>query len=326
MTTTSGKKEFSVAPMMGYTDRHFRYLLRLMSKKTQLYTEMLVSQSLIHGDRNRLLAFNQAEHPLVLQLGGSDPIELAFCAKLAEELGYDEINMNVGCPSNRVQSGNIGACLMADPSLVGRCVSEMRSVVSIPVTVKCRIGIDDQDSYDHLTHFIQIVKDFGCEKFIIHARKAWLKGLSPKENREKPTIRYDWVYQLKKDFPDLFIVINGEISKLSEVFQHLQKVDGVMLGRAICENPYFLSTIDKSVFHSQENVQPRFEIVQAYCHYMETEMSKGIPFTQLSRHIIAIFHGIPGAKAWRRCISENAHKPNMGPELIFNAAKLIQLA
>lgn len=319
-------KTFSIAPMMDYTDRHERYFLRLLSKNMWLYTEMVTTQGILHGNQSKLLGFNECEHPVALQLGGSDPVELAKCAKIGEEWSYDEINLNVGCPSDRVKSGQFGACLMANPNLVAECISAMRAKVSIPVTVKCRIGIDDQEDYLDLVNFISKIAEVGCNDFIIHARKAWLQGLSPKENREIPPLRYELVYQLKRDFPNLFITINGGIKSLLEAEVHLQHVDGVMLGRAAYNNPYQLSQVDRKFYANGTEIPSRSQILSQFLDYMDDQLAEGTPLTLMSRHILGLFQGLPGAKAWRRHISENAHKPGVGTDLIKDAAKFVQIS
>jgi tRNA-dihydrouridine synthase A len=314
---------FSVAPMLDWTDRHERYFLRLLSRHALLYTEMITTGALIYGDRQRYLAFNQEEHPVALQLGGSDPQEMATCAQMVEDAGYDEININVGCPSDRVQRGRFGACLMADPNLIAECVAAMRERVTIPVTVKNRIGIDEQDDYVHLQQFITTVAAAGCETFIIHARKAWLQGLSPKENRDVPPLRYDIVYQLKRDFPELTIIINGGIKDLNACDEHLQHVDGVMLGREIYHNPYLLAQVDQRFYQDPHAILSRKAILTAFCDYMESQIAQGVYLKHMSRHILGLFQGVAGAKAWRRLLSEEAHKPTSTIELIHRAADLV---
>lgn len=316
--------KFSVAPMLDWTDRHCRYFLRLISKHTLLYTEMITTGAILHGDQHYHLAFDASEHPLALQLGGSDPHALAQCAKIAQTYGYDEINLNIGCPSDRVQNGKFGACLMAEPNLVADCVKSMRDVLTsaIPVTVKTRIGIDDQDSYDALQNFISIVANAGCETFIIHARKAWLHGLSPKENREIPPLRYDIAERLVQDFPDLNIVLNGGIKNIDDAQQQLKIFAGVMLGRAIYHDPFLLADVDHHCYQKPLNTSSRHAIIESYIPYIETMLTQGVPFTAMARHILNIFHGEPGARTWRRHLSENMHKPGAGCEIIKNALKL----
>ncbi|PSW10502.1 tRNA dihydrouridine(20/20a) synthase DusA [Photobacterium sanctipauli] len=310
---------FSVAPMLDWTDRHCRYFHRLLSENTQLYTEMVTTGAIIHGKAD-YLAYNEEEHPLVLQLGGSNPADLAHCAKLAQERGYDEVNLNVGCPSDRVKNGRFGACLMGEADLVAQCVSAMREVVDIPVTVKTRIGIDDQDSYEFLTDFISTVSEkSGCQDFTIHARKAWLSGLSPKENREIPPLDYPRVYQLKRDFPHLTMAVNGGVKTMEEIEAHLVHLDGVMVGREAYQNPYLLAEIDQRLFGSDKPVKKRREIVEAMYPYIERQLANGSYLGHISRHMLGLFQNMPGARQWRRHISENAHKPGAGIEVLEQA-------
>jgi len=301
-------RAFSVAPMLDWTDRHERYFLRLISKHALLYTEMLTTGALLHGNRERFLQFNSAEHPVALQLGGSDPHELALCAKMGAEHGYDEINLNVGCPSDRVQSGRFGACLMASPKLVAECVSAMRAAVVIPITVKHRIGIDDRDSWNELCEFVETVAQGGCEVFIVHARKAWLSGLSPKENREIPPLQYDVVYRLKQTYPQWQFILNGGINDIQTALAQMQHVDGVMLGRAAYHDPYLLSQVDALFFNDTHAVPGRCEIVELLLPYIETEIAAGTKLHAITRHITGLFNGLPGARAWRRTLSEQATK------------------
>ena len=308
--------------MLEWTDRHFRFFLRLVSRRILLYTEMLTSGAVLRGDRSRLLEFDPSEHPVALQLGGSDPADLAECARIAEQFGYDEVNLNVGCPSDRVQSGRFGACLMAEPALVADCVAAMRAAVAIPVTVKTRIGIDERDSYSELAHFVRTVGQGGCPTFIIHARKAWLKGLSPKENREIPPLRYDVVRQLKEDFPDLEIVLNGGIANLQECVAHLQNFDGVMLGRSAYHNPYLLAEADRLLFGDQHPVPSRDDVMQALLPYVERELARGVRLQSICRHLLGLFHAAPGGRLWRRHLSENAVKPGAGVEVLRAAWEL----
>lgn len=296
----------SIAPMMDYTDRHYRAFMRGISRHTELYTEMLTADAILHGDRDYLLGFSPIEQPLVLQLGGSDPTKLAECARIAEQWGYSAVNLNVGCPSDRVQAGRFGACLMREPQLVARCVSAMRDAVAIPVTVKTRLGIDDQDSYAFLRDFIEPVANAGCQQFILHARKAWLKGLSPKENRDVPPLCYDRVYQVKQDYPALDIIINGGIGDLPTATQQLNYVDGVMIGRAAYANPYLFATVDRDIYGDHSTPIPsRLAIAQAYLSYMATQLSKPhVRLRSLTRHMLGLFQGQPGAKIWRRRLSD----------------------
>lgn len=310
---------FSVAPMLDWTDRHCRYFHRLMSSQAMLYSEMVTTGAIIHG-KGDFLAYNREEHPLTLQLGGSNPEELAHCAKLAQDRGYDEINLNVGCPSDRVQNGRFGACLMAEPMLVAECVSAMKKVVDIPVTVKTRIGIDDHDSYSFLTDFVFIVSEqTGCNQFTIHARKAWLSGLSPKENREVPPLDYSRVYQLKQDFPHLSIAINGGVKSLEEAREHLKHIDGVMIGREVYQNPYILAEVDQQLFGLNKPVKKRSQVVQEMYPYIEQQLTQGSYLSHITRHMLGLFQSMPGARQWRRHISENAHKKGAGLEVLQTA-------
>jgi len=310
--------------MLDWTDTHCRYFYRLLSKRALLYTEMVTTGALIHGDKERFLHFNSEENPVAFQLGGSVPDDLALCAQWIEQAGYDEVNLNVGCPSDRVQNGMFGACLMANPELVSECVAAMQSVVSIPVTVKCRIGIDEIDAYSDLVRFIDIVSKAGCGIFIIHARKAWLQGLSPKQNRDIPPLRYDVVYQLKHDFPQLEIIINGGITCLNQAAQHLEVVDGVMLGREVYHHPYILAQVDSRFYNTPSRVLSRQEVVMDLIPYIQKQLSLGIKLNNISRHILGLFHEQKGAKAWRRYISENAHKPGADEHVILEALKFTQ--
>ena len=314
---------FCIAPMLDWTDRHGRFFLRLLSRHVRLYTEMVTTGAVLRGDRERFLAYDPAEHPLALQLGGSDPADLAQCTSIAADFGYDEVNLNVGCPSDRVQSGRFGACLMAEPDLVAECVAAMRSVVAIPVTVKTRIGIDDRDSYEELVDFVRRVAAGGCETFIIHARKAWLKGLSPRENREIPPLRYEVVDQLKRDFPDLSIVLNGGLTTLDQVAAQLNRVDGVMMGRAACENPFLLAGVDQRFFNSRESPISRHQVVAAFTPYMKEQLRQGTPLHCMTRLMLGLFQGIPGARAWRRTLSEQGCRRDAGVEVVENALRHI---
>ncbi len=298
----------SVAPMMDWTDRHCRYFHRLLAPHARLYTEMVTSAALVHGDRQRLLGFDDAEHPVALQLGGSDPQELAEAARIGADFGYDEINLNVGCPSDRVQSGRFGACLMHEPALVADCFTSMREAVTIPVTIKCRLGVDEQDEYADLQHFIETVAARGCGVFIVHARKAWLKGLSPKENREVPPLNYQRVYQLKRDFPALTILINGGIQSLAEVRTHLVHTDGVMLGRTAYHEPYRLAELEHALFGTP--LPDRMALIRQMREYTERHLAEGGKLNHISRHLLGLFQGLPGARGWRRHLSENAHRDN----------------
>jgi len=289
-----------------------------------LYTEMVTSGAIINGDREKLLGYNHDEHPIALQLGGSDPKALAECAKIGEDYGYDEINLNVGCPSDRVQSGKIGACLMAEPELVRDGILAMKQACKIPVTVKHRIGIDDQDSYAELVDFVRIVAESGCDSFVVHARKAILSGLSPKQNREIPPLIYDRVYQLKKDSPKLEIIINGGIKTIKETQDHLNNVDGVMIGREAYHNPYMLASVDKEFFGSNKKLSNRVEIAELMLPYIEKHISKGGKLQHISRHMLGLFHAQPNGKQWRRYLSESATKQNAGIEVILEALSLVK--
>ena len=295
----------SVAPMMDWTDKHCRYFYRLLSQYTQLYTEMITSKAILKGDNNRLLDYNAVEHPLVLQIGGSDPVEMADCAVIAKRWGYDAVNINVGCPSDRVMSGSFGACLMREPDLVASCVESMIEACDIPVSVKSRIGIDEMESYDELSDFVYRIHKKGCQHFIIHARKAWLHGLSPKQNRTIPPLNYPWVYQIKKDFPRLKITINGGITNTKEVLNHLKRVDGVMLGRAIYNEPFTLTEIDSHVFGVSGAKKSREKIVIEYIKYIERQHKLGVPVRAMTRHILGLYHGQKNAKMFRRLLSGN---------------------
>ena len=309
-------QRLSVAPMLDWTDRHCRYFHRLLSQNTLLYTEMVTTGAIIHG-KGDFLQYSEQEHPIALQLGGSNPVDLATCAKLAAERGYDEINLNVGCPSDRVQNGRFGACLMAEPQLVADCVSAMREVADVPVTVKTRIGIDEQDSYEFLTDFISTVHEKGgVDQFTIHARKAWLSGLSPKENREIPPLDYPRAYQIKKDFPHLTIAVNGGVKTLAEAKEHLEHLDGVMIGREAYQNPYILAEVDQQIFGVEKEVIKRSDVVKAMYPYIEQELSNGAYLGHITRHMLGLFQNMPGARQWRRYISENAHKPGSGIEVV----------
>ncbi len=322
-TLKNKDKIFSVAPMMDWTDRHCRYFHRLLTRKAVLYTEMVTSGAVVFGDHEHLIGFDGAEHPVVLQLGGSDPKELAEACRIAQGFGYDEINLNVGCPSDRVKSGNFGASLMADPELVGRCVSAMAKAVEIPVTVKCRIGIDDQDEDRDLDNFVSVVADAGCKTFIVHARKAWLQGLSPKQNRDVPPLNYQRVYRLKQNRPELEIHINGGIADLVEAKQHLEFVDGVMLGRAAYHQPFLLANVDAGIFGESDPVANRLQAIEALKPYIEAQLAAGMRLPQISRHILGLFHSQPGARFWRRHLAENAHLPGAGIDVLDAALEFV---
>ncbi|MCX8675017.1 tRNA dihydrouridine(20/20a) synthase DusA [Gilliamella sp. B3023] len=313
--------KFSIAPMLDWTDKHCRYFHRILTKQTLLYTEMVTTGAILYG-KGDYLAFNEQEQPVSLQLGGSDPIALAKCAKLAEERGYNEINLNVGCPSDRVQNGMFGACLMGKADLVANCIDAMQKEVNIPVTVKTRIGIDNQDSYSFLCDFIEKVMPY-TDTFIVHARKAWLSGLSPKENREVPPLDYERVYQLKRDYPQLTIAINGGIKTIEEIKHHLNYVDGVMVGREAYQNPMLLTQIDQQIFGDDTPIIDPIVAIQTLYPYIETQLSQGGQLNHIMRHTLGIFNGRKGAKQWRRYLSENAHKPGAGIEVVEHALTFI---
>ncbi|MEM9507550.1 MAG: tRNA dihydrouridine(20/20a) synthase DusA [Cyanobacteria bacterium P01_E01_bin.35] len=314
----------SIAPMMDRTDRHYRYFMRQITHRTLLYTEMITSQAIIYGDRPKLLDFSPEEKPLVLQIGGDNPVTLAECAKIGEDWGYDAVNLNIGCPSPRVQSGNFGACLMTQPELVADAVAKMQQGVRIPITVKHRIGVDNCDRYEDMANFVRIVSEAGCKNFSVHARKAWLKGLSPKENRDVPPLRYEDVYRLKQDFPQLFIEINGGITNLKQVKIHLDSVDGVMIGRAAYDRPYLFATVDRDIFG--ENVAPptRKEIVESMLPYIDYWIGNGTRLNSISRHMLQLFAEQPGTKAWKRYITENACLPGADSLVISNALSKVE--
>ncbi len=313
----------SIAPMMDRTDRHFRYFIRLISKHVLLYTEMITTGALIYGDRERYLQYHNIEHPIAIQLGGSVPGDLQTCTIMAEDYGYDEVNLNVGCPSDRVQAAKFGACLMNEPELVAECVNQMQSGVNIPVTVKCRIGVDDKDRYEDLLHFINIVSKAPCDTFVLHARKAWLSGLSPKENREIPPLNYETVHQLKRDLPQLTIIINGGFSNLDEVEEQLEHSDGVMIGRAAYQNPYLFAEADEQIFSTQGNRKSRIEILEGLLPYIEDELKKGTRLSHISRHTLGLFRNQKGARLFRRHLSENAYPKEAGIEVIIEAMRLL---
>jgi tRNA-dihydrouridine synthase A len=310
--------------MLDWTDQHCRYFHRILTRQALLYTEMVTTGAIIHGDKPRHLDFNPEEHPVALQLGGSDPQALAECCRIGEQWGYDEINLNVGCPSDRVQSGRFGACLMATPKLVAECVSAMREAVAIDVTVKHRIGIDERDSYEELCDFVGRVAEAGCTTFIVHARKAWLQGLSPKENREIPPLQYDVVHRLKKDFSHLEICINGGILNMEQAQEQLRHVDGVMIGREAYNNPWILAEADRLLFADDHPIPTRHEVLEQLMPFVQQEFEQGTPVARITRHILGLFNGQPGARAWRRHISENAHRKGARPEIILEAAAKVR--
>src|SRR5277367_5209713 len=315
---------FAVAPMMDWTDRHCRVFHRLMTRRSRLYTEMLTTGAILHGDRRRLLGFDGCEHPVALQLGGSDPRDLAMAAKIGEDFGYDEINLNVGCPSDRVKDGRFGACLMAEPALVAACVAAIKKAVSVPVTVKCRIGIDDQDPETALDALANAVVAAGADALIVHARKAWLNGLSPKENRDIPPLDYDRVYRLKAAMPDVPIIINGGIASLDEASVHLDHVDGVMLGRAAYHDPWRLLSVDSELFGETPPFATMKDVFEAMATYIERELAQGVRLHSITRHFVGAFHGVPGARAFRRHLAENGVKPGAGVKVLRDAIALVE--
>lgn len=317
--------KLSVAPMLDWTDRHCRYFYRLMSAHTVLYTEMVTTGAILHG-RGDYLAYNDAEHPLVLQLGGSDVNAMVECAKIAEQRGYDEININVGCPSDRVQNGRFGACLMAEPALVAECVNEMQAATEVPVTVKSRIGIDDHDSYEFLHTFIEQVAQAGCQHFIIHARKAWLSGLSPKQNRDIPPLDYHRVYQIKQDFSELEISINGGIKSLEEASEHLNYVDGVMIGREIYNSPYLLAQVDQKLYQKSTAVLTREDVIEQMISYVNQHVASGGKAWHVLRHMLGLCNGLAGARQFRRYLSECAGKPEASGQTLKEAALKVQFS
>ena len=310
----------SVAPMMDWTDRHCRFFHRLITRRTRLYTEMVTTGALLHGDVSRHLDFDPEEHPLALQLGGSEPADLAVCARLAERWGYDEVNLNCGCPSERVQRGAFGACLMAEPALVRDSVAAMRDACALPVTVKHRIGVDRSESYDFVRDFVGTVAPAGCSVFIVHARNAWLKGLSPKENRDVPPLRYEFVYRLKRDFPALTIVLNGGVAGDEQIADHLQHVDGVMLGREAYHQPWRMAEWDARLLGGAAGPPPQREAVEAaMVDYMADLVARGLPWTYASRHMMGLYHGLPGARRWRQVWSDHRLK-DLAPEQVMQLA------
>ena len=315
--------KLSVAPMMEWTDRHCRFFHRLMTRRALLYTEMVAAEAVIHGDRERVLGFSAEEHPLALQLGGSDPALLAQAAQIGEDFGYDEINMNVGCPSDRVQSGRFGACLMAEPARVGDCVAAMKAAVSVPVTLKCRIGIDDQDPEEALFTFADAVVSAGVDTLAVHARKAWLKGLSPKDNRTIPPLDYGIVYRLKAAHPDIPVIINGGIATLDEADAHLEHVDGVMLGRAAYRDPWLLADVDRRFFGDTAPVSDRAEVMAAMRPYIAAMLGGGVRLNAIARHMLGLYAGMPGARAFRRIMTADAVKPGAGLEVLDRALEAV---
>jgi len=321
---TEPNYRFSVAPMMDWTDRHCRVFHRLMTRRARLYTEMLTTGAIIHGDRRRLLGFDASEHPVALQLGGSDPRDLATSAKIGEDFGYDEINLNVGCPSDRVKDGRFGACLMAEPELVADGVAAMRREVKIPVTVKCRIGIDDQDPEAALDTLARSVVAAGADALIVHARKAWLNGLSPRENRDIPPLDYDRVYRLKASMPAVPVIINGGIGSLAEAKHHLAHVDGVMLGRAAYQEPWRLIAIDPELFGEAAPFATMKEVFEAMMPYIEKELAQGTRLHSITRHFVGAFHAVPGARAFRRHLAEHGVRAGADVSVLIDAVALVE--
>jgi tRNA-dihydrouridine synthase A len=315
-----------VAPMMDWTDRHDRFFLRLISRRARLYTEMVTADAVRHGDRTRLLGFSPEEHLVAVQLGGAEPVALAEAARIAEDFGYDEINLNIGCPSDRVQSGRFGACLMREPELVAECVAAMRAAVRVPVTVKCRIGVDDQSPEEILPRFAERVSAAGCATLIVHARKAWLDGLSPKENRDVPPLDYPLVHALKRQYPHLTVIINGGIETLDAAEEHLRSVDGVMLGRAAYRTPFVLAEADRRIFGDARPVPARREVAERFIPYAERQLAAGVPLHSMTRHMLGLYQGCPGARRWRQILSTEAVKPGAGIDVIRAALAAVEPA
>src|SRR6516164_7539181 len=315
---------FCIAPMMEWTDRHCRFFHRLLTRRAHIYTEMITTAAVIHGDRARLLAYDPAEHPVALQLGGSEPMELAHCAKIAADLGYDEVNLNVGCPSDRVQHGRFGACLMAEPRLVGDCVAAMKASVKIAVTVKCRIGVDHQDGEGDLDQFTHVVQTAGVDALIVHARKAWLSGLSPRENRDIPPLDYERVYRLKASLPNVTVIINGGIAGIAEAKAHLASVDGVMLGRAAYQEPWRLLSVDPDIFGEAAPYASMKDALEAMMPYIERELARGTRLHAMTRHFVGAYHAVPGARAFRRYLAEHAVRPAAGADVLRDAIALVE--
>ncbi|MEZ6187644.1 MAG: tRNA dihydrouridine(20/20a) synthase DusA [Planctomycetota bacterium] len=310
----------SVAPMMDCTDRHYRFFMRLITRRTLLYTEMVTAGAVLHGDREKVLGFDPIEHPVAVQLGGEDARELAECAKIAVDYGYDEVNLNVGCPSARVQTGSFGACLMAEPHKVADAVAAMRAVVDVPVTVKHRIGIDELDRYEDMANFVSVVRASGADRFSVHARKAWLSGLSPKQNRNVPPLRYDDVYRLKREFPELEVEINGGITSLDQAAEHLEHVDGVMIGRAAYREPYLFAEADRRFFADETPPHTREAIVEVMQDYLARWTAQGTRPQHVVRHLLTLFAGQPGARRWKRFLSENVNRAELSDRLLLEAA------
>lgn len=324
LSCAPGTPRLSVAPMMDWTDRHCRAFHRVLAPDALLYTEMVHAQAVLHGDRERLLGFDQSEHPVALQLGGSEPAHLAEASRIGEQWGYDEVNLNVGCPSDRVQAGRFGACLMKEPAVVAECVAAMRDAVSIPVTVKCRLGVDEQEDYGKFLEFIDVVAATGCRDFVVHARKAWLSGLSPKENRDIPPLRHDWVHRLKRERPSLQVTINGGISTLEDCLAQLQQVDAVMLGRVAYHEPYRLHLLDCEL--AGRAAQTRESLLRGYFPYVESQLRGGVAPKHITRHILGLFHAQPGGRAFRQVLSEGAPKASSGMVLLEQALAVTRVA
>ncbi|PZO64001.1 MAG: tRNA dihydrouridine(20/20a) synthase DusA [Pseudoxanthomonas suwonensis] len=322
MTTQLAHPPLAVAPMIDWTDTHCRVFHRLLAPQAVVYTEMLHANAVLHGDRARLLAMDASEHPVVLQLGGSDPALLAQAARIGVEHGFDAINLNCGCPSSRVQAGRFGACLMREPVLVADCVAAMAAAVDVPVTVKCRLGVDDDDDYDRFAHFIDTVAAAGCRHVIVHARNAWLKGLSPKENREIPPLRHDWAWRLKYERPQLQVTLNGGINSVAAVQQHLQHVDGVMLGRAAYHDPYLLHRLHAELHGT--SVQPRAQLLRQMQPYVQRQLAAGVPLKAMARHWLGLFHGQPGGRLFRQLLSEQGHRPGADWALVEQALAVVE--
>ncbi|CCH65119.1 tRNA-dihydrouridine synthase A [Richelia intracellularis HM01] len=320
----SGRCKLSMAPMMDRTDRHFRYFIRQITKHTLLYTEMLTSAAILNGDRKNLLGFFPEEKPLSLQLGGSNPQHLAECAHIAEDMGYDEINLNVGCPSSRVYDGGFGVSLMMHPEIVAKCIEEMILATKLPVTVKHRIGVDNYDSYEDMVNFVRIVAEAGCEVFVVHARKAWLQGLSPKENRDIPPLRYSEVHHLKQDFPHVFIEINGGLTNLEQVQEQLQFVDGVMIGRAAYDNPYLFANSDKLIHGNNDTPPSKYQVVEAMYSYVDYWVSQGLKLNRITRHMLNLFSGQPGSRVWKQVLTENSHYEGANTEILRTALEKVK--
>ncbi|HEY2345403.1 MAG TPA: tRNA dihydrouridine(20/20a) synthase DusA [Xanthomonadaceae bacterium] len=324
---TESTHRLSVAPMMDWTDRHCRSFHRVLAPNARLYTEMVHAQAVLHGDREKLLGFDAAEKPLALQLGGSEPEALADATRIAAELGYDEVNLNVGCPSDRVQAGRFGACLMREPVLVAECVAAMRTAVAgtpVRATVKCRLGVDEVEDYPTFRHFIDAIADTGCDLFAVHARKAWLQGLSPKENREIPPLRYDWVYRLKRERPELTVLINGGIAGVDDALRHLEHVDGVMLGRVAYHDPYVLHRLDNALSGATD--APREVLLQRMQPYVERQLARGVALKHIVRHVLGLFHGQPGGRLFRQVLSEGGHRPDADWSLVERALEATRTA